>query len=282
MKKKIIKRLLIYLFVVLASIWAAFPFYWALTTSFKSKADVFKPLFIPFIQFQPTLENWLSEAMLRGEVIMLGLRNSLIAACTSAVLCVILGGMAGYALARFKFRRWKNRDIIIWFFSLRFLPPIAVAIPFFLIFMNMGLIDNVLSLILSYTVFFMPFSTLVLRDIFKGIPRELEESALVDGCNWFSAFRRIALPLAAPGLIAAFIICFALAWNEFLFALILTYRNATTIPVVIAGAEHSQGVDFWYICTRSVIAITPPVILATLVQKWLVSGLTLGAVRGAR
>jgi len=213
---------------------------------------------------------------------MLGLMNSLIAAGTSAMLCVTLGGLAGYALARFRFRRWKNRDIVLWFFSLRFLPPIVVAIPFFLIYMNIGLLDNVLSLILSYTVFFMPFSTLILRDIFKGIPHEVEESALVDGCSRFSVFAKITLPLAAPGLVAAFIICFALAWNEFLFALILTYRHATTIPVVIAGAEHSQGVDFWYICTRSIIAIGPPVILASFVQKWLVSGLTLGAVRGAR
>jgi len=282
MKRKSIKRILTYAFVILAGVWAIFPFYWALTTSFKSKVDVFKPLFIPFIQFEPTLENWINEAMLRGDVIILGLRNSIIASLTSATLCVILGGMAGYALARFRFEKWKNRDIIIWFFSLRFLPPIAVSIPFFLIFMNLGLIDNVVSLILAYTVFFIPFSTLVLRDIFKGIPVELEESALVDGCSRISIFRRITLPLAAPGLVAAFIICFALAWNEFLFALILTYRNATTIPVVIAGAEHSQGVDFWYICTRSIIAITPPVVLATIVQRWLVTGLTLGAVRGAR
>jgi len=282
MRRGVAKKIFTYVFVILAAIWAIFPFYWALTTSFKSKADVFKPVFVPFIQFEPTLENWINEVKLRGDVILLGLRNSIIASLTSAMLCVILGGMAGYALARFRFEKWKNRDIITWFFSLRFLPPIAVAIPFFLIFMNLGLIDNVISLILAYTVFFMPFSTLILRDIFKGIPIELEESALVDGCSRIGIFRRITLPLAAPGLVAAFIICFAFAWNEFLFALILTYRNATTIPVVIAGAEHSQGVDFWYICTRSIIAITPPVVLATIVQRWLVAGLTLGAVRGAR
>lgn len=276
---KMLKKIIIYLLVVIASVWLIFPLYWAFTTSFKSKVDVFKPLFIPFIQYQPTLDNWINEITLRGDVIMTGLRNSLIAASISALLCTFLGSMAGYALVRFRFRRWSNKDILLWFFSLRFLPPIALALPFFAIFMTLGLIDNVLALIISYTVFFIPFATLVQYDVFRNIPVELEESAMVDGCSRTGAFLRVALPLSAPGIIASFIICFAFAWNEFLFALVLTYKNSITLPIVIAGAEHSQGVDFWYICTRAVIAIMPPVILATLVQRWIIRGLTLGALK---
>jgi multiple sugar transport system permease protein len=274
-----IKKLLLWCAVIVTSCWFAFPFYWALTTSFKSKTDVFKPLFIPFLQFQPTLENWRMEAVLRGDVIMLGLRNSIIVATSSSILALFLGGMTAYALARFRFEKWKNRDILMWIVSLRAIPPVVMSIPFFIIFMNLGLIDNILSLIISYTIFLLPFSVLILRDAFREVPIEIEESAMIDGCGRFSAFTRISLPLIAPSVVAAFIICFAFAWNEFLFALVLTYKKAVTIPIVIAGAEHSQGIDFWYICTRSIIAITPPVILVMIVQKWIVRGLTMGAVK---
>jgi multiple sugar transport system permease protein len=143
-----------------------------------------------------------------------------------------------------------------------------------------NLLDTQLALILANATFTMPFSVLIMRDAFKELPVELEESALVDGCSPLQAFWRIALPLAAPAVVAAAIISFAFAWNEFLFALILTYEKATPMTVLIAGVEHTQGVQFEQVSTRLLIAMLPPVILVLLVQRWIVRGLTFGAVKG--
>ena len=168
----------------------------------------------------------------------------------------------------------------LWFLSQRFLPPMVTAIPFFLVMKNLKLLDTQLALILANTTFVIPFAVLILQDVFRELPRELEESAYVDGASTFQAFYRIALPLAAPAIAAAGVICFAFAWNEFIFALILTYQNAQPITVIIAGLEHTQGIQFWFVATRLLIAILPPAILALLAQRYIVRGLTFGAVKG--
>jgi len=142
------------------------------------------------------------------------------------------------------------------------------------------LLDNPIALIIANATFTMPFAVLIMRDAFKELPIELEESALVDGCSHFSAFWRIALPLAAPAIAAAAIISFAFSWNEFLFALILTYERARPMSVIIAGVEHTQGIQFEFVATRLLVAILPPALLALTVQRWIVRGLTFGAVKG--
>jgi multiple sugar transport system permease protein len=149
-----------------------------------------------------------------------------------------------------------------------------------LIIKSLGLLDTRLALVLVNTTFTMPFAVLIMRDMFKELPVELEEAALVDGCSRWTAFLRVALPLAAPALVSTAIICFAFTWNEFLFALVLTYRQAIPMTIVIAGTEHTQGVQFWYVSTRLLLAILPPAILALMVQKYIVRGLTMGAVKG--
>jgi multiple sugar transport system permease protein len=274
-------RVLGWIIIVIALAWGLFPFYWAIITSLKPPGVIMtKPALIPWLQFKPTLINWISEFTNRGPEIGRALRNSLIISVGSTTIAVILGTLAGYGLARFRFRRWKNKDMTLWFLSQRFLPPVVTAIPFFLVMKNFNLLDKHLALILSNATFTIPFAVLIMRDVFKDLPIELEESALVDGASHWQAFWRVALPLAAPAMAATAVICFAFAWNEFLFALILTYHNAQPITVVIAGVEHTQGIQFWFVATRLLIAILPPALLALTAQRYIVSGLTFGAVKG--
>ncbi|MGQ9627403.1 MAG: carbohydrate ABC transporter permease [Anaerolineae bacterium] len=281
-KKRIkLGQILIWVVIIIATCWALFPFYWAIITSLKEPGVIMTtPSLIPFLQFKPTLLNWDREYGMRGREIFGALTNSLIIAGGATIVAVSLGTMAGYGLARFRFRRWKNKDMTLWFLSQRFLPPVATVIPFFLVMKTIGLLDTWWVLIIANATFTMPFAVLIMRDIFRELPVELEESALVDGCSRFGAFWRIALPLAAPAAAAAAIICFAFAWNEFLFALVLTYKQAAPITIVIAGVEHTQGVQFWFVATRLLSAILPPALLALLAQRYIVRGLTFGAVKG--
>ncbi len=272
---------LLWLVIIIATLWCLFPFYWALATSFKERAVILtKPSFIPWLQFQPTLFNWQNEFTTRWPEISRALFNSLVIAVGAAVIAVSLGTLAGYGLARFRFRRWSNRNMAVWFLSQRFLPPMVTVIPFFLLIQKLHLIDTHLGLILANATFTMPFAVLTLRDVFKDLPIELEESAYVDGASPMRAFWSIALPLAAPAVAAAAVICFAFAWNEFLFGLILSYQNAQPITVVIAGVEHTQGIQFHAVATRLLLAILPPALLALTAQRYIVRGLTFGAVKG--
>jgi len=280
-KKQGIGGVLIWIVIVIAALWAFFPFYWAITTSFKPPGVIVtKPTLFPFLDFKPTLYNWYNEYIQRGREIRNSIRNSMIIAGGAMLIAVFLGTMAGYGLARFRFRRWKNRDMTLWFLSQRFLPPMVTVIPFFIVMKSFKLLDTHWALIMANATFTLPFAVLILRDVFKELPVELEESAWVDGASRFGAFLRIALPLAAPAISVAAVICFSFSWNEFLFALILTYKKATPVTVLIAGIEHTQGVQFWFIATRLLTAILPPAILALAAQRYIVRGLTFGAVKG--
>lgn len=280
-KKHYLSSVLTWLLVIMAMGWALFPFYWAIVTSLKPPGVILtKPSLIPFLQFKPTLYNWKNEYITRGREITGAMLNSVIIASGATMISVTLGTMAGYGLARFRFYRWKNKDMTLWFLSQRFLPPMATAIPFFLFMKTFKLLDTHLALILANATFTMPFAVLIMRDVFKELPLELEEAALVDGASRFTAFWRIFLPLAAPAIAVSAVLCFTFAWNEFLFALILTYQKSQTITVIIAGVEHTQGVQFWMVATRLLAAILPPAILVLTVQRYIVRGLTFGAVKG--
>jgi multiple sugar transport system permease protein len=276
-----IKDFLIWSVIIVATIWCFFPFYWAIITSLKQPGVILtKPSLIPFVHFQPTLVNWQSEFGQRWPEISRGLGNSFIIATGAATIAVSLGTLAGYGLARFRFRRWKNRDMALWFLSQRFLPPMVTVIPFFLVIKKLGLIDTHLALILANATFTLPFAVLIMRDVFREIPKELEESAYVDGASPFSSFWLIALPLAAPAIASAAVICFAFSWNEFLYGLIISYQASQPITVVIAGVEHTQGIQFSFVATRLLLAILPPTLLALTAQRYIVRGLTFGAVKG--
>ena len=278
---RLLNNILLWVVIVIVTAWVVFPFYWAIITSLKPPAVILsKTSLIPFVQFEPTLVNWQLEITNRWPEISRALTNSLIISVGATVIAIGLGTLAGYGLARFRFERWKNRDITMWFLSQRFLPPMVTVIPFFIVMQTIGLLDTQVALIMTNATFVMPFAVLIMRDVFKELPLEMEESAWVDGASRFQSFWNIALPLAAPAAAAAAVICFAFSWNEFLFALILTSKNAQPITVVIAGVEHTQGIQFWFVATRLLFAIIPPTLLALTAQRYIVRGLTLGAVKG--
>lgn len=274
------KRILLGIAIAFCIAWATFPFYWAVTTSLRKPAETFTVagLAIPFVQFKPTLENWAAE--LKVPENLKAVKNSVIIAVTSAIFATMLGTMAGYGLARFQFYKIKNADITIWFLSQRVLPPVVVAIPFFLLARQFNALDKVSTLIVLNTTFNLPFAVIIMSQLFKELPIELEQAAMVDGYSRIGAFFKVALPLSTPGLVATGIICLAFAWNEFMFALIMAQRNAITLPYIISGASDTRGIQFWFIATRALMAMVPPTILALTVQKFIVRGLTFGAVKG--
>jgi multiple sugar transport system permease protein len=275
------KNVLRWIVIVIATVWCLFPFYWAIITSLKTPLAILaKPAFVPWLQFQPTLANWQNEFTTRWLEIGKALRNSLIISIGASIVAVGLGTLAGYGLARYRFYRWGNSNLALCFLSQRFLPPIVTAIPFFLAIRAVHLIDTHLALILANATFTMPIVVLVLRDVFKDMPIEIEESAQVDGASHLQAFWYVALPLAVPAIAAAAVISFAFAWNEFLFGLILSYKEAIPITVVIAGTEGTRGIQFQLVATRLLVAILPPTLLALTAQRYIVRGMTFGTVKG--
>jgi len=272
---------LLWAVVIFSTAWVVFPFYWAIVTSFKEPTVILtRPSLLPFLQFKPSLVNWQMEFTNRWPEISGALVNSVVISLGATVVAIALGTLAGYGLARFRFYRWQNKDITMWFLSQRFLPPMVTVIPFFLMMQFLDLIDTPLALILANATFTMPFAVLIMRDVFKELPIEMEESAWVDGASRFQSFVRIALPLSAPAVAAAAVICFAFSWNEFIFGLILTLKDARPVTVIIAGVSHTQGVQFWFVATRLLFAIIPPTLLALTAQRYIVRGLTFGAVKG--
>jgi multiple sugar transport system permease protein len=257
-----------------------FPIYWAFSQSLRNPLDTFTVagFGIPWVNFTPTIGNWVDQ--LGTPETARSIMNSTVISIMAALLALVLGTPAAYAIARFRFKRWRNRDITIWFLSQRVLPPVATVIPFYLVMRSLGLLDTHLALILINATFVMPFVVVILRQTFLDLPVELEEAALIDGATHFGAFWRVALPLAAPSMAAAGLIIFAFTWNEFLFAVAIGSDAAITVPVHIAGAIDTRGVQFWFMGVRAMTAMIPPVIIALLAQRYIVRGLTLGAVRG--
>ncbi len=264
--------------ILIMLIWVLFPFYWAFLNSIKKPAETFQATWVPWLQFQPTLEHWVSELSIRET--RNALRNSTIISVSAATVALVLGTLAAYALARFRFQRISNGSLTTWFLSQRVLPPVVVVIPFFLLMRQLKLLDSVWALVLLNATFTLPFPVIILSQMFRELPVELEEAAMVDGASRLQSFLRVALPLVLPGLVATWIICMAFSWNEFLFALSLTSNRALPMPVYIAGAEHTRGVQFWFVGVRVMLTMLPPTILALLAQRYIIRGLTLGAVKG--
>lgn len=265
---------------VIAALLFIFPIYWSFSQSLRNPLDTFtvSGFGIPWINFTPTLNNWIDQLSTPETVHALG--NSTLIAVSAAALAILLGTPAAYGIARFQFRRWKNRDMTIWFLSQRILPPVATVIPFYLVMRTLGLLDTRFALILVNATFVLPFVVVIMRQAFLDLPAELEESALVDGASHWGAFWRIALPLSAPSMVATGLIIFAFAWNEFLFAVAIGSQDAITVPVHIAGSVDARGVQFWFMGVRAMTAIVPPVLIALLAQRYIVRGLTMGAVKG--
>jgi multiple sugar transport system permease protein len=261
-----------------------FPIYWLVVTSLKAPIAVSQgPRYLPGVDFRPTLDAWYYLfGPVRNEVTH-SWTNSAILALSSAVLAVAIGSLAGYALTRFRFRvpglRWGNNDIAFWIISQRMLPPVVVILPFLIMYRFLGLLDTHPGMILAYTVFNLPLVVWIMRDFFAGLPVDLEESALIDGASRLQVFRHIVIPLSTPGLVATFLVCFVFSWNDYLFALMLTFSKATTLPMYIAGQNNSYGPQWWYLSALSLLAIAPMVVIAVLLERFITRGLLVGSIK---
>jgi len=276
-------KLLTYSVLVLWTAVVVFPLLWMFTTAFKTQAAIFPtPKYIPWLQYQPTLDAFRTVLTQYRSQLFNAFENSMIAAVGSAAAATALGALAAYALTRFRLRigPMQNDDLAFFFISQRMLPPVVTVFPFLLMYRYLGWLDDPYALALAYTVFNLPLAVWIMRDAFRAVPLEIEESALVDGCSRLSVFWRIALPLAAPGLVASFIICLIFAWNEFLFALILTFRRSQTLPVLIAGQATELGSYWWIMSTLAMIAVLPMIVIGLVTQRWIISGLSAGGVKG--
>jgi len=278
-KRKPIGITIVIFILIIFTIWTLFPVIWAVITSFKQPGDSFKPTFIPYKQFKPTLYAWKNAFITTRDRTLRSLRNSIVIATLSSIVTLLLGAFAGYSLARYKFRKWKNKDIALWILSNRMFPPVAVMIPYFMIMKNLHLLDNLLGIVMVHTTMNLPLAVWLMLDFFSELPKDLEEAAMIDGCGHLKAFFYIAIPIAAPGLVAVYVLSFIFSWNEFLFVIVLSFKKAMTLPVLIAGSLTVRGLDFWKVASLSILAIIPPVILALFLSRYLVRGLTMGAIK---
>jgi multiple sugar transport system permease protein len=260
-----------------------FPLYWMVITAFKQQPDVFpSPTFVPWVDFRPTLQAFETVFGLYRSQLFNALGNSAIASLTGSLIATFVGALAGYGLTRFSYRlgRMKNDDIAFFFISQRMLPPVTVVFPFLLMYRYAGVLDRAWALGVAYALFNLPLAVWITRDAFRAVPVEVEESGLIDGCSRIGVFFKISLPIAFPGLVTAFFVCIIFSWNEFLFALILTFRRSQTLPVMIAGQANELGAYWWIMCSLGMIAVIPMVVIGLYAQNWLVRGLSGGAVKG--
>jgi multiple sugar transport system permease protein len=288
--KYALARLLIYGALLLWAFISLFPIYWTVTTSFKVAVDVTQGHLVPWLDYQPDWKGWRSLGLspdtlfetstVRDEFIK-RFENSILMSVGASFLAIVIGSLAGYGLSRFeyKFGPWRNKDISFFFLSQLILPPVVLAMPFLVLYKELALLDTRVGLILVYTLMVLPIVIWIMRDQFSAIPRELEEAAFVDGLSVWGVFLRIVVPLALPGMAAAFILSVVLCWNEYFFAALLTSTDAKTLPVMVASQTGSQGINWWSMAALSTAAIAPLAIIGVFLERYIVKGLTAGAVK---
>ncbi|GGE29600.1 sugar ABC transporter permease [Pullulanibacillus camelliae] len=270
--KKLMKSLVTLITYVMAFIYF-FPILWLFITSLKQEKDaaIIPPSFI----FSPTFEHF-HEIWNNG--VAYYMLNSAIVAIASTFIALLLGVPAAYALALYRIKR--SNDILFWFISTKFMPVAGVIIPLYLLFKSLNLLDTLSVLILVYAAMNMPLVLWMMRSFFKDIPYELIEASQVDGATGLNTFFKITLPLVKSGLISTILLSMVFAWNEFFFALSLTYTSAKTMPVYMTAFMTQEGLFWAKMSAASVFAIVPVLILGWFSQKQLVRGLTMGAVKG--
>ena len=283
-------RICIYGALILWTIICLFPIYWTITTSFKMAPNVMQGHMIPWVDYQPSWIGWKALGLspdtigaqntVRDEFTKRFL-NSSIVSVSASLLAVGLGSLAAYGLSRFsyKFGYMRNGDISFFFLSQLILPPVVLALPFLVLYRELGLHDTRIGLILIYTLSVLPIVIWIMRDQFAGIPTELEEAALVDGLTIWGAFATIVLPIALPGMVAAFILSLVLTWNEYFFAALLTSTHANTLPVLVASQTGSQGISWWSMAAVSFAAILPLIVIGIILERFIIKGMAAGAVK---
>ena len=262
-----------YTAVAALTVFFVFPIYWLFTISFKTPDEIFHfppiwyPKSIQFANYRVLFKD--------GDVITVW--NSLVLAGVSTVIAMLLGTMAAYSLGRFK---TGGENLAVWIISQRMMPPIALVFPIFLLYVWFGWVDSYHGLIILYTAFSLPYVTWMMRGYIEDIPLELEESALVDGCTRWQVLWRVVFPMARTGLFATAVFTFVFAWNDFLFALVLTRTEVITYTVQVTHYFGSQS-NFWAkIAAMSVLGTVPVFFTVATLQRYLVRGISMGAVKG--
>ncbi len=269
------------LFLVVYLIWTVLPIFVMFVSSFKDLLEAFK---LPrvgdwsgigvFFDFKPTFQHYID--LFEDNNFSTYLMNSIIASLGSALISVVFGSMAAYSLSRIEFR--GKKDLFFWIISTRMAPVVAVMVPLYAIFRGAGLVGTLPGLILAYTTFNLPFAIWILKGFFDNVPYAIEEAAMCDGCNRFQAFQSI-LPLVAPGIGAFLVLCVLFAWNDFLFASIIGSGGAKTLPVATKELVQPQNIQWGKIMAAGVVTTLPMMFLGLLIRRYLVTGLTMGAVR---
>jgi multiple sugar transport system permease protein len=250
-----------------------FPIYWIFLTSFKTPLLINEK--VPVFWFTPTLENYrhLFVEFRFARVLM----NSLLITVSTTFIVIALALLAAYALGRMDIRGGKH--VALWMLSLRFMPPIAIVLPFFIVWQRIGLIDTHIGLILIYVAFNLPFAIWLLRGFLVEVPRDLDEAATLDGLGHIAILRRIILPVIAPGVAVTAIFTFMFTWNEYLMALVLTSRNATTVPVTVSKFIQAYSILWGDVGAAATIELLPVLVVVFLLQRHIMRGITLGAVK---
>ena len=267
-----------YILLLVAVLIAITPVYWMITISLKSEIDQFA---VPprWVLFTPTLVHYYDAFLTRsfGQYLV----TSITVAALSTLFAVTIGTLAAYGLARFRLRGKLDQRLSMWILSTRMFPPIVTAVPLFLMMRDVQLLNTLAALVIVYTALNLPFVVWMMRGFFRELPRELEEAAMVDGDSRLGALVRVILPLVTPGLAATAVFCLIVSWNEFLLALVLTQTDASmTLPVGIAGRVTQYEIKWGVMSAAGVVAMIPIMVFAMAVQRYLVRGLSLGAVKG--
>jgi multiple sugar transport system permease protein len=296
-----VRALTIMLGSILLLVYVLSPVAWLVSSSFQTEAEIVSvpPHWIPE---NPTLENF--EAIFFQEFeevtyetrrqadpasggyipstakdLLPSMWNSVIVAVSVVFLNLLVGVPAAYAMAKIRF--WGRRASIYTILTTRVIPDITLVVPFFLVIRNLGLLDHVGSLIITYLAITVPFTVFILVSYFESLPDELDKAARVDGCSRLQALTKVFLPLSVPSLVAVILFAFLTSWNEFLLALMFTQTSASqTLPIIVAGFTSDFTISFSFINAAGVVAVVPPVILAVFFERYIVSGLTAGAVKG--
>lgn len=268
-----------WIIIILGLIFVSLPLYWLIITAFKTMDAVLHrpPYFLPP---KWTLSNFTETVFgTRGlglPAALSGIKSSLIVASCNSILSLFIGLLAAFSISRFK---TGGKNLSFWILSNRFLPPIVFIIPLFIIFKKLHLFDTYAGLILVYTIFNVPFATWLLMGFISESPEELEEAAMMDGATRLGALFRITIPIILPGVVVTLLFCFLFAWNEYIIALLLTGTKIDTLPVIIPKYTAAHDVVYSQMAAVSLMGIVPAVLLAFFLQRYLVRGLTVGAIR---
>lgn len=275
------KLLLVYLGMLLLGIYILAPVAWIVMMSFKSKIDVVSVP--PKFFFTPTLDNYLAlfglgkVGLLTGSTFLSFFKNSLILALGSVLLSIVLGMPAAYAFARLRFK--AKESLAFTYLSFRFVPEITIILPLYVIYQKLNLYNTYIGLILVYQLISLPFIIWMMRSYFEEIPVAIEQAARTDGYSWGRTFFRMVLPLAAPGVAASLVLAFIFCWNNFIFGLMLGGTNTQPVTVGLLSFMGTNEVQWGLMAAATVIAVIPLMVLALSVQRYMVRGLTLGAVK---